>query len=145
MNNQKSVATSYGFSELYCFNLFKCISIVLMFFVMGSASVSAHHSFATFDRNREVTIEGTVVKYQWANPHVWLTVSVVDDAGEETIWGIEGQSPNILARTGKGGWGRKAIKAGDKVIIRLNPNKDGTPGGVLVTVTFEDGHVLERG
>ena len=44
--------------------------------MMGSLPVSAHHSFAMFDRQAELWIEGTVTEFQWTNPHTFIQVSV---------------------------------------------------------------------
>ena len=33
----------------------------------------AHHSFAVFDHSRTVTVKGTVTKFQWTNPHAFLS------------------------------------------------------------------------
>ena len=38
--------------------------------VFAAQAVNAHHSFASeFDRNRPITLTGTVTKVEWTNPH----------------------------------------------------------------------------
>ncbi len=32
----------------------------------------AHHSYAMFDTDKSVEIEGTVKEFQWTNPHCWI-------------------------------------------------------------------------
>ena len=41
--------------------------------------VAAHHSRAMYDRERTITIEGVVTKYEWTNPHVYLYVEARTD------------------------------------------------------------------
>ena len=89
----------------------------------------AHHSFAMFDYNKDVTIVGDVKELQWTNPHIHLLVNVPDDKGAVNEWDIEGGTPGTLRRTG---WTRDILKAGDKVSVRIHPMKDGTNGGQLV-------------
>ncbi len=88
-------------------------------------SVLAHHSYAMFDQQKDVTIEGTVKEVKWTNPHIWIQV-VVKDANSDTEveWSIEGGSPNILTRSG---WTRNDLKAGDKVVMVIHPIRNGTP------------------
>jgi hypothetical protein len=93
---------------------------------------TAHHAFAMFDTNREVTLEGTVREFQWTNPHTWVQLLVKDSAGREIEWSIEGSSPNNLARFG---WTRNSIKSGDRVQAVVHPLKDGSIGGSLVKIT----------
>ena len=45
--------------------------------------VSAHHSYAAYDREHPVSIEGDISQVLYANPHVILTVRAND--GEYTV------------------------------------------------------------
>lgn len=92
----------------------------------------AHHSFAMFDNQKDLTLEGTVREFQWTNPHSWIQVMVKDESGKEVEWSIEGGSPNSLSRNG---WKRDSLKPGDKVVVVTHPLKDGSPGGSLVSVS----------
>jgi hypothetical protein len=101
----------------------------------------AHHSFAMFDRDKDVTLEGVVKEFQWTNPHTWIQLLVTGPDGKVTEWSIEGTSPNALKRQG---WRADAVKSGDKVIAVIHPLRSGEAGGSLVTVTLPDGTVLGR-
>src|SRR6478736_7045110 len=66
---------------------------------LASAPAFAHHSFAMFDNQKNVTLEGTVKEFQWTNPHSWIQLVVKDASGKEDEWSIEGGSPNGLSRS----------------------------------------------
>jgi hypothetical protein len=98
---------------------------------LAAAPAFAHHSFAMFDNQKSVTLEGTVKEFQWTNPHSWVQLVVVDPkTGKDVEWSIEGGALNLLARQG---WTRNSLKPGDKATIVIHPLKDGTTGGSLVT------------
>jgi hypothetical protein len=103
-------------------------------------TASAHHSFAMFDNQKDVTIEGTVKSFQWTNPHTWIQLMVKDANGNEAEWSIEGQSPNGLVRQG---WQKLSLKAGDHAVVVIHPLKDGTTGGSVVRVTV-NGELVGR-
>ena len=108
---------------------------------LGSVAlpVLAHHSFATFDQTKQVSLKGTVTEFQWTNPHAFIHVAV-QDGGTSEVWAVELNSPNNLKRQG---WSSSSIKVGDKVTIVLNPLRDATQkGGLFVAVTLPDGKVL---
>lgn len=94
-----------------------------------AAPVFAHHSFATFDDQKTVTLDGTVKEFQWSNPHSWIQIVVKDDSGNDVEWSVEGGSPSQLSRAG---WKRKSLQAGDKATVVIHPLRDGTHGGSLV-------------
>jgi hypothetical protein len=99
----------------------------------------AHHSFAMFDSQKEVVINGTIKEFQWTNPHSWIQINVPDGAGGTKEWSIEGATPNGLARQG---WRSTSLKPGDKVSIQIHPMKNGSAGGSLIAVTLADGTKL---
>ena len=99
----------------------------------------AHHSFAMFDSQKEITIDGTIKEFQWTNPHSWIQINVPDAQGVLKEWSIEGASPNGLARQG---WRSTSLKPGDKVSMIIHPMKNGTNGGSLVAVTLPTGQKL---
>ena len=101
----------------------------------------AHHSFAMFDSDREVTLVGTVKEFQWTNPHAWLQLMAPGPDGKMIEWSIEMSSPNGLKRTG---WRPSTMKTGDKVTAVIHPLKSGENGGSLVIVTLPDGKVMGR-
>jgi len=112
------------------------------FVLLAVVPLGAHHSFAAFDRKKEITVTGVVKEVQWNNPHAWIQVTVTDPKGKQTEWGFECGSPNMMARTG---WKRTTLKTGDKVTAVGNPLKDGRTNAALVRVTLPDGRVLGPG
>lgn len=101
--------------------------------VAATPPASAHHSFAMFDFTKVVTISGTVKDFQWTNPHVVLWVNVEGkDPKNPDVWWLEMTSPGNLTRSG---WNRKALNPGDKLVVELNPLRDGKLGGALIKVT----------
>ena len=102
---------------------------------------AAHHSAAMFDDAKVLELKGTIKEMQWKNPHVWIQV-VVDQDGKATEWSLEAGSPNSLSRNG---WRSTTFKAGDEVVVRLNPMKDGTPAGQFIAAKFAaDGKTIGR-
>ncbi len=119
----------------------KLVARIAALTLLGAAACApagaawAHHSFAMFDQNRQVSIVGTVKDFQWTNPHVFI--EVIDQAG--VVWSVELNSPNNLIRQG---WSRHALKVGDKVTVVINPLRDGKNGGLFNAVTLPDGKIL---
>jgi hypothetical protein len=105
----------------------------------GAAQAVAHHSFAMFDQARQVPLKGTVKEFQWTNPHAFIELSVPNAKGVAETWSVELNSPNNLKRQG---WKPATLKAGDQVTVVINPLRDGTKGGLFVSVTLPDGSTL---
>jgi hypothetical protein len=99
----------------------------------------AHHSGAMFDIARKVDISGTIIDFNWSNPHANFKVNVDKPGGAPEVWAVEMNSPNNLVRDG---WKRTTLKPGDKVTVTVRPLRDGTPGGQYVSIVLADGKVL---
>jgi hypothetical protein len=107
---------------------------------LASFTAGAHHSYAMFDGSREQVLQGTVARFEWRNPHVflWLHVPRQDAAGQD-LYGLESDVVNELRQLG---WSGASMKAGDRVKVTLYPLRDGRKGGHLVSVTLPDGTTL---
>jgi MYXO-CTERM domain-containing protein len=101
----------------------------------------AHHSFAMYDSTKLVKVDGTVTGFQWTNPHVLLFLTGTSAPGEAaTAWSIE--LPTSPGNLGRMGWTKHSLKAGDHVIVELNPLRDGRHGGSFKKATLDNGKVL---
>jgi hypothetical protein len=118
------------------------IAIDIATAITAPRAASAHHSTAMFEPEKRVTLNGTIKDFQWTNPHAWIQMVVSGADGKPADWSFECGSPNTLSRQG---WKPSMLKAGDAVTIVANPMKDGTPAGLLYTVTLADGRVLGPG
>jgi hypothetical protein len=114
--------------------------VALLGGVAFAAPLLAHHSYAMFDRDKDVVLVGTVKEWQWTNPHTWLVLDVLDDQGKLTEYSIEGQSPQVLRLLGFPG--KDMMKPGDKVTVHMRPLRDGTAGGQLASVSTADGKIF---
>jgi hypothetical protein len=104
-----------------------------------SAPAWVHHSGAMFDREKQITITGTITEFTWTNPHASFRVDVPNAQGKLESWAIEMNSPNNLVNAG---WKRSTLKPGDKVTVKVSPLRDGRPGGLYVGITLPDGKYL---
>jgi uncharacterized cupredoxin-like copper-binding protein len=116
-------------------------SLVAAAIIFGiSAPALSHHSHAMFDHAKEVTVTGKVTEFVFRNPHVFLYVDVKTDSGEMVNYWVEMSNiPNMIKR----GIVQATFKPGDVVTVRLNPLKDGRPGGNYLTITAADGKTYE--
>jgi hypothetical protein len=104
----------------------------------AAASAPAHHSFAMFDPQHPVQVEGTVKSWEFTNPHSWLILMVMK--GDTPIeYSIEGASVSTLIRQG---FGPHTFSPGEKVTVTVSPLKSGEIGGAFVKAVKADGTVL---
>jgi Family of unknown function (DUF6152) len=112
------------------------LSLLLL---VAALPAAAHHSGAMFDREKQVSLTGTVVQFEWTNPHSWIEIDVVSENGSTDRWSVECNSPNNLVRQG---WKSTSLKPGDKVTILVHPLRNGDKGGSFMSVTLSDGTIL---
>ncbi|MBN9506934.1 MAG: hypothetical protein J0I69_12995 [Altererythrobacter sp.] len=106
-----------------------------------AGQAQAHHSFAMFDQSKEVTVTGTVRQFQWTNPHSYIQLMAKDASGKDVEWSMEMGAPMYLYARG---WRPSTLKVGMLVSIRINPLRNGKPGGVVIDVTTPDGKAIGK-
>jgi hypothetical protein len=109
--------------------------------LLGTAvPVIAHHAFAAeFDRDKPLSLEGTVTQMDWINPHAWLHFDVKDADGKVSNWAIELGAPNALIRRG---FDRDSVPVGTKIIVKGFEAKDGGFRANGSSLTFADGRKM---
>ena len=100
---------------------------ILVFLFAAAVLVSgvqlyAHHSFAaTYREDKSIKIEGTLVQFQFRNPHSFVQVDAPDEKGVMQRWGVEWGGAGQL---GGQGVNRYTLKSGDHVIITGSPGRN---------------------
>jgi hypothetical protein len=103
----------------------------------------AHHSFsAEYDRNKPITLTGTVTKLEWTNPHARIYIDVKDESGNVVNWDFELGPPNGLMRQG---WNRNSLRAGHVVTISGFLSKDEPHIANARSVNLPDGRQVFAG
>jgi len=111
--------------------------------LLNDTSVVAHHAFsAEFDANKPITIEGTIAKMEWVNPHAWLWIDVTNSDGTVDHWALEFGPPNALYRRG---WRKSSVPVGAEVTATGFLAKDGRKIANADQVTLPDGRTLFAG
>jgi hypothetical protein len=116
-------------------------SVLLMAVLLGALPATAHHAGAMFDRQKSITLSGTVRMFQWTNPHCWIELLVPGGNGD-VEWSIEMGPPIDLFRNG---WKPGTLKEGDKITVVAHPMRDTSMKvGLFVSATSSDGKLLGK-
>ena len=102
--------------------------------VATSMQVEAHHSFSQFDQGTQQVISGTVARWDFNNPHVWLHIDVENDDGSASLWSFEGQGTMRLLPKNING---TTMVPGDPVTLLYCPLRDGRNGGALAWIRLD--------
>jgi hypothetical protein len=121
--------------------------IALTVVAAAAAPAAAHHGQAAYDREKTVTVEGTVTQFEFVNPHVLIHVAVSQADGKTVEWAGELTSPNRLARLSLGDvkWHKDLLHPGDRVTLTGNPARNGAPALYLTKVIDGSGKALIGG
>lgn len=106
---------------------------------LAAAGALAHHSFTEFNRDVELVTTGTVVRWEFNNPHSWLRVNIPNDDGTETLWSFEGSGPTSLIQRGIIG---STFEPGDTITLMYCPMRDGRNGGHMGWALLNDGSFI---
>ena len=107
--------------------------------VLGTQA-QAHHAVAgVYDLNKEIVLEGQLMKLNFVNPHPSMHVAVPNADGTVTEWILTTPSIQNLTRQGLN---KTSIKPGESLKIVALPARNGNPAGFIRRVdlgekTFE--------
>jgi hypothetical protein len=89
--------------------------------IVGAPAL-AHHSFGElYLESDTIEVEGSIVEFQYRNPHAWVHVAGTEGAfGEEKIYSAEWVSTSQLEREGIT---KNTLRVGDRVRIWGSPAK----------------------
>ena len=102
-------------------------SVLAIGLIAMAGTASAHHGTTGYDSTAIVTVEGTVTKYVWSNPHIIVFMDAPDEKGQVEHWVIELAAPLMMQRFG---WSKTAMKPGDHLVAKVHPAKNGAPVGI---------------
>jgi len=117
----------------------RTLLVVLVVVAQLASPAYAHHSQAMFDTSQEILLEGTVEKFDWVNPHMYLTIRTTGPDGAPAL--IEGEGLAITQAL-VDGLDRDALPPGRPIVMRANPNRGGWGKQVrILDITTEDGEI----
>jgi hypothetical protein len=117
-----------------------CALVAAGLWVAAGAAWAHHNMSALFDFNNRVSLSGTLTKYDWRNPHIYLTVEVKGDKAVET-WQVEGPPPSFF-RTRDVGKADFENAAGKMEKFEASRARDGSRTGLLRVMTLPDGKLV---
>jgi hypothetical protein len=117
------------------------MKIVWFTLLAVAGAAFGHHGFAAFDKNAEVTLQGTVTEFHFVNPHCIVEFEVKDDKGQVQKWSGELTSPVHLSPRG---WNATSLEPGDKLSITGWPARNGVHS-LWVTKVVSNGKELKIG
>jgi hypothetical protein len=117
--------------------------VVLCGLLLAGMPLQAHHSLAgMYDLGKEAEVAGSFKAFRLVNPHSTMKFDVKNEDGSVTEWNVLGGSVQAIARLGLRS-GPNALKPGDDIVVTLVPAADGkSPIGILVAITYADGHTV---
>ena len=104
------------------------VAVAAFFVVSATTAVRAHHSYANFDLDRTVTVEGRIDDILFANPHVVMKLR----AGDGTVYTVTWNAAQQLSRQGVS---PTHLKVGDSVGVTGSPSTKSPEVSKIVEVT----------
>jgi hypothetical protein len=101
-----------------------------------SSVLLAHHAVAgVYDLNKEVVLQGKLVKLNFVNPHASIVLEVPNQDGSTTEWVLTTASVQVLTRQGVN---KTSIKPGEILKVTVLPAKNGHPVGFIRSLELGD-------
>ena len=100
----------------------KYVCFLSFFLLLNPAQ--AHHSWTASYTDEYISVEGTVDRYLFKNPHVVVYLNVTNDSGETTRWMSEGAAATGLRLAA---WDEDTLTEGEYIRITGRAGRNGRP------------------
>ena len=93
--------------------------LILCGLLLVAWTAEGHHSISgMYDTGRDVRLEGVIARFEFINPHAFITVDVRETGGAPQRWRIELDDRGELSDIGMTA---QTLQPGDKVIVVGSP------------------------
>ena len=114
---------------------------LILFGALGPL-LHAHHSAAPhFDLEKTISLDATVTKFEFVNPHGYVYFTAPNPAGKPTQWRCELAARTSLERLG---WTSAVFPVGRKITIKGSPARREDNVCMLSSFIGEDGREIAR-
>jgi hypothetical protein len=79
--------------------------------LLAQMPMPAHHAWPVSEQ-KLITVKGTVVEFEWGNPHPMITLNVTNATGSSEKWQVGGPALNRMEANG---WTKTTVKPGDVI------------------------------
>src|SRR5262245_11138688 len=116
------------------------VTLALAVMLLGNEALAHHNMTALFDFNDRVTLNGTLTKIDWRNPHTYLTIDVPGGGATES-WQAEGPSPTWfrIRDIGKADF---ETNLGKSLSVEVSRARDKSRTGLIRTIILPSGRVV---
>ena len=111
--------------------------------ILAVTSLDAHHSpSAIFDMSKRVAITGTLMRVDWINPHIVLTIDAKGNGGKVDEWTFQSNPPSWYKSVGLARADfAKAI--GHEITVEAVKARNGSLYGYMQKIKLPDGTSYE--
>ena len=95
------------------------LTLAVTLVLLAAGSVTAHHGYANFDRDKLVTIDGVLEELMYGNPHVVMKIRHGSD-----LYVASWDSANVVWR--RAHFNATTFHVGDRIIVTGCPSRDAT-------------------
>ena len=116
--------------------------VLIASLLAGAPAAEAHHGLTQqFDVDKQVTLQGTVAKVDWINPHIYFVLDAKTASGGTEKYLLE-TVPVAFAR--KAGITKAMLEGGGKPVeVIMFPGRKDAHHGFARQVKFSDGRLLQ--
>jgi hypothetical protein len=106
---------------------------------IAATPLFAHHGAVAYDRESTLSLDATIVAFDWENPHALIRFEANHGESSAQEWIAETAGLVILTRAG---WNRETLEPGDRCTVVGYPARNGSHTMILQRVVLADGREL---